>query len=198
VKNRIPANPITNIAKERRFVIDELRVIHCVIGGQTDAFRVLVDRYQQRIIRFCLNMVSNQHDAEEVVQDVFLQAFQNLRRFQSDQASFSTWLYTIARNRCLNHLKKHHPLVSEVALEASCPGAVDADATQREFFASVDKALNDLPLDQKTAFVLAEMEQLPYADIAEIQQTTVGTVKSRVHRAKRALRSILAPIEGTP
>ncbi len=176
---------------------DELQAIEQVLSGDVNAFRVLVDRYQQRVVRFCANMVSNRHDAEELSQEVFLSAYKSLSKFRSERAMFSTWLYTLARNCCINHLKRHRPVLAEADFEPQVTSEVDVAATQREFFALVDAALDRLPLDQKIAFILAEVEQLPYAQIAVIQQTSLGTVKSRVHRAKQSLRTILSPIRGS-
>ena len=104
-----------------------------------------------------------------------------------------TWLLTIARNRAVNHLRRRRLPQAGVDAEEVPSQAPTDDVTRDEFWSLMDQALDSLPLEQKTAFVLAEIEQLPYAEIASIEQTTLGTVKSRIHRAKQALRVVLEP-----
>lgn len=121
-------------------------------------------------------------------------AFVSLSRFDASRASFSTWLFTIARNRCINLLKKKrlhsHPELDSVA---DCENT-DAIINE-EFMQQLDHALSVLPVEQRAAFVLSEIEELPYAEIARIEQTSLGTVKSRIHRAKKQLQSLLEPFK---
>src|SRR3954463_8484972 len=81
-----------------------------VLAGQTDDFRVLVDRHQQSIFRFAFGLVGNREEAQDAAQEAFLAAFANLSAYDSSRAAFSTWLFTIARNRCLNWLKQRRPI----------------------------------------------------------------------------------------
>jgi RNA polymerase sigma-70 factor (ECF subfamily) len=116
-----------------------------------------------------------------------------LSSYVSSRAAFSTWLFTIARNRCINLLKRS----STVSLEkpASVEDVTSADTlASQELSEQLDRALAALPVEQRSAFVLAEIEELPYAEIARIERTSLGTVKSRIHRAKQRLRSLLEPV----
>jgi RNA polymerase sigma-70 factor (ECF subfamily) len=102
-------------------------------------------------------------------------------------------LLTITRNRCINHLKRKRPAVGDDAICSRIESAGSNDSEREGFWRALTAALARLPLKLKTAFVLAEIEQLSYAEIATIEATTCGTVKSRVHRAKERLRAVLAP-----
>ena len=102
-----------------------------------------------------------------------------------------TWLFTIARNRCVNHLKRKQPLIDGNAITKTQQAANCDESERNEFWIRLDKALDALPIEQKTAFVLSEIEGLPYADIAQIENTAIGTVKSRIYRAKQGLQAAL-------
>ncbi len=175
---------------------NEDQIVDQVLSGKTSEFRTLVEQYQQPVFRFARNLIGDQHDAEDITQDVFLAAYDHLASYNARRASFLTWLFTIARNRCVNHLKRKRPLIDGETIANTHASAINDPATRNEFWGRLDEALDALPIEQKTAFVLAEIEGLPYADIAQIEQTTLGTVKSRIHRAKHRLRSCLAPTLG--
>ena len=138
-------------------------------------------------------MLGNREEAQDATQEAFLSAFANLSGYDSSRAAFSTWLFTITRNRCINLLKKSRP----IALDE--PEMVRGDTTtdpiaRQELSEQLNRALAALPVDQRSAFVLAEIEELPYAEIARIEETSLGTVKSRIHRAKQRLQSLLEPV----
>ncbi len=174
-------------------VVEDRELVRRVLAGHTDDFRVLLERYQPSVYRFTRGLLWNREDADDVTQDVFLAAFANLSSYVASRASFSTWLFTIARNRCINLLKRPRPaaLDEETAVQDVAPR--DALAIQ-EVAQQLERALAALPMEQRSAFVLAEIEGLPYAEISRIERTSVGTVKSRVHRAKQRLRSLLEPV----
>ena len=106
--------------------------------------------------------------------------------YDSSRAAFSTWLYTIARNRCINQLKKKRPAQHDALDLKGARPSVDTIANQ-ELSQQLDHALASLPVKQRSAFVLAEIEELPFAEIARIERTSLGTVKSRIHRAKQRI-----------
>ncbi len=174
-------------------VVEDRELVRRVLAGHTDDFRVLVERYQPSVFRFTRGLLWNREDADDVTQDVFLAAFANLSSYVVSRAAFSTWLFTIARNRCINLLKRPRPaaLDEETAVQDVAPR--NALAIQ-EVAQQLERALAALPMEQRSAFVLAEIEGLSYAEIARIERTSVGTVKSRVHRAKQRLRSLLEPV----
>ncbi len=171
-------------------------LIERVLAGDVEAFRELVEQHQRRVFLFVRNMVRLAPDAEDIVQEVFVAAFRKLNSFDAGRSQFSTWLLTIARNRCLNHLKRSSAttmLGSEFDVEARTAQPVDV-VLSREMHARLDAALDLLPLEQRTAFVLAEIQQLPYAEIALIEEVELGTIKSRVSRAKQRLREVLSDL----
>ena len=173
---------------------DELRVIRDVLNGNTAAFRFIVKRYEGPIIRFVHTFVLDVHESEDIAQEVFLAAYTQLSSYVSTHASFSTWLFTIARNRCLNRLRQKRPTPVDTRIERINVHTPMMEAAENEFFARLDGALADLPLNQRTAFVLFEFEGRTYEEISQIEETPLGTVKSRINRAKQALRSILETI----
>lgn len=173
--------------------IDDRELVRRVLAGQTDDFRVLVDRHQQSIFRFASGLLGNQEEAADATQDVFLAAFAKLSGYDSSRAALATWLFTIARNRCINLLKQRRPIALN---EPDSIGEVDSTdpIVSRELSQQLDRALAALPVEQRSAFVLAEIEELPYAEIARIERTSIGTIKSRIHRAKQRLQSLLEPV----
>jgi RNA polymerase sigma-70 factor, ECF subfamily len=174
----------------------EDQIVAQVLAGKTSEFRKLVERYQQPVFRFARNLIGDEHDAEDITQEVFLAAFNHLASYNAERASLLTWLFTISRYRCVNYLKRTRPVIGGEAIANTQPAACSNDSARNEFWSCLDEALDALPIEQKTAFVLAEIEGLPYADIAHIEQTTLGTVKSRIHRAKQRLRAVVAPTLG--
>lgn len=173
--------------------IEDRELVRRVLAGQTDEFRALVDRHQQPIFRFASGLLGNREEAEDVTQEAFLAAFANLSGYDSSRAAFSTWLFTIARNRCINLLKRTRPIALGESDSIGDAGSTDPIVRQ-ELSQQLDRALAALPVEQRSAFVLAEIEELPYAEIARIERTSPGTVKSRIHRAKQRLQSLLEPV----
>jgi len=170
---------------------EDSQIVARVLAGETSEYRRLVERYQQPVFRFAYNMIGDRHDAEDITQEVFVACFDKLRSYQPQRSSVLTWLLTIARNRCINQWKRNRPVtIGEpiVLVDAQCP---TSDALKREFWEELDAALVALPLEQRAVFILAEIEQLAYSEIAKIENATLGTVKSRLHRAKQRLRGLL-------
>ena len=173
--------------------IEDRELVRRVLAGQTDDFRLLVERHQQSIFRFALGLLGDREEAQDVTQEAFLAAYANLSGYDSSRAVFSTWLFTIARNRCINWLKRNRPI--ELLNPDAILGHESADPVGRqELSQQLDHALASLPVEQRSAFVLAEIEELPYAEIARIAQTSLGTIKSRIHRAKQRLQTLLEPV----
>jgi RNA polymerase sigma-70 factor (ECF subfamily) len=172
-------------------MIEESECIRRVLAGDTEAFRFLVERYEKPVMTMISNLMINRHNCEDVAQDVFLLAFRNLHTFDSGKAKFSTWLLTIARNTSFNAMKKKTP-----SLGAGLPEKADhqtpvQQAARSEFFERLDQALDALPAGEKSAFVLAEISSLPHEQIAQIESIALGTVRSRLCKAKEKLRALL-------
>ena len=175
---------------------DDSQIVARVLAGETSQYRHLVERHQRSVFRFAWNLLGDEHEAEDITQEVFVAAFRRLDSYDGKLAALQTWLLSITRNRCINHLKRRRPVVGDDAISNRIESAGSNDSERERFWHALTAALARLPLKQKTAFVLAEIQQLSYAEIASIEQTTPGTVKSRIHRAKQRLRAALAPTMG--
>ena len=166
-------------------------IISRVLSGEVAAFGLLVRRHQDAVLCFSQNMIRDRHEAEDVGQEVFVAAYRNLRAFDPGRCRFSTWLLVIARNKCLNVLRKRRPLpVAELppVLTAQSP---DGGLEGEELMGHLDRALEGLPEEQKTAFVLVELVGTPAEEAALIEGVEAGTMRSRLSRARAALRSSL-------
>ena len=170
---------------------DENTIINRVIDGEIDCFEVLVRRYQKPVIGMINNLINDRHICEDIAQDVFFAAYKKLHGFDPARSSFSTWLFTIARNRSINVLRKKKIFTADKLPEKPDLHNPADGIEHREFCEKLEKAFQNLSVKQKTAFVLAEFEDLPYEEIAQIEGTKIGTVKSRINRAKKKLRYIL-------
>ena len=174
---------------------DELDVIRRVLDGDTESFRRLVDRYAGPVLRMIRNITGDRHMCEDIAQEVFLAAYTKLGTFNPDRSLFSTWLFTIARNKSVNAARRKKPLyLAEVPERIEGRSPEDAAAGD-ELLAALDAALLALPVNQRTAFVLAEFEQLPYETVAQIEGVRVGTIKSRINRARNKLKEALNRFE---
>jgi RNA polymerase sigma-70 factor (ECF subfamily) len=177
--------------------------------GDVAAFNTLVERFQRAAYTVALRMVSNPEVAADITQDAVLAAFKGMVRFRG--GSFRVWLLRIVTNQCLDYWRaqKRRPSVSLdmlVAPESDEPGADSARgdaalvdhawdpatlAEQRELHELLQRALLTLPDDQRVTVILSDVEGLSYEDIAAVTQTQVGTVKSRLARARARLRDYL-------
>ena len=174
----------------------EEQMIQDVLNGKTDSFRWIIDRYQKPTFQLISNLIFDRHAAEDITQDVFVTVYQKLSTFDPMRCRFSTWFFTIARNKSINYLRKKKPTVSLETQEITESENTEDSIDREEFFQQMDDSLNQLPPRQKRAFMLAEFENLPYDQIAQIECVSIGTVRSRIHRAKRKLQKMLKQISG--
>lgn len=175
--------------------------------GDVDAFRTLVLRHRMAVTTFAYRYVSDAQAAEDIFQETFLRLIQQVKRYKA-QAKFTTLLYTVARNLCIDHLRKmehrkHQSLNSTGGEEGEetdalgdiIPGkATDMDKTmfRKELQKVLKKAIDDLPEEQREVFLLREYQDLRFREIAKITRTTTNTVKSRMRYALANLRRALA------
>ncbi len=177
---------------------DEEKTIQEVLAGKTDSFRWIVERYQGPVVQMIVNVVGDRFVAEDIAQDVFVTVYQKLSTHDPLRSRFSTWLFVIARNKSINFLrKKRHAPVGHFPASSSSDDPSER-ICQEEFKVQLDSVLNQLPSPQKRAFVLAEFENLPYDEIAQIECVSIGTVRSRIHRAKKKIHKALEALHGEP
>lgn len=169
---------------------DDLHAIQSVLAGDVESFRQLVERYQRPLLSLIRNLTPPDADHEGVAQDVFLASYRSLASFDPTRSAFSTWLFTIARNRCRNELARRRPeavrnLPDVVDRRSPAQAAEAAELSHR-----LAAALADLPFEQRSAFVLAQLQGLSYEEVARIEGVSVGTVRSRIARAREKLRCL--------
>lgn len=173
--------------------------------GDASAFRRLYERHARAMIAFCHHFVRNAARAEELAQDVFVKVYRSADRYQPS-ARFKTFLYRIASNHCLNELRRgEYGARPSTGPEdeptdpdslAGTDAGPDKTVEARKLEAAVQVLLDRLPDNQRTAFVLARFEGLPYDDIALVLDTSVSAVKSLVHRATVTAAQALSPFTG--
>ena len=185
-------------------------LVERVQAGDRRAFDVLVSKYQRRLMRLVLRLVHDPAEAEDVVQETFIKAYRALRHFRGD-AAFYTWLYRIGINTAKNYL---------VTQNRRTPTSSETDAEQAESFddgnklrdnntpesvlaskqiaATVNAAMDVLPIELRTAIVLREIEGLSYEEISEIMACPIGTVRSRIFRAREVIAEKLKPLLDMP
>lgn len=184
---------------------DDQRLIAECLKGQTDAFGVLVRRYQERLYHSVYRLVENSEDAQDVVQEAFLNAYQSLDGFKGDSLFF-TWLYRIAVNTAISLKRKHRAMArmeimrnnGERAFEPHDPSVASRPEhalEQAEQQTRVRQALARLSPEHRTVLVLKDMEGQKYETMAEILQVPIGTIRSRLHRARLELRELLEKSE---
>lgn len=179
---------------------DDAQLIELTLGGDSAAFETLVRRYQDRLYNTMVHVAGSAEEAHDVVQDAFVQAFVKLRSFQGTSA-FYTWLYRIAFNAAISRNRRQRPRLSvESTRDATGqePEARDAAPDQRleqqERVQQVQSALALLSDEHRTVLVLREMEGCDYETIGEMLDLPVGTVRSRLHRARTELRELLKEV----
>lgn len=192
---------------ERRQEADaDLDVVRRVQAGDVAAFDQLITKYRERVYGIVYHMTSNREDAADLTQDAFIKAFQSIHRF-GGQSSFFTWLYRIAVNSALSHLRKarlrsffsleridsEEPVSKEIIAALTDTTGVDRDTYVRELQEKLNDAMQKLSIKHRTVVTLFEIDGLSHQEIAEVMECSVGTVRSRLHYAKQLLQSQLQP-----
>jgi RNA polymerase sigma-70 factor, ECF subfamily len=184
---------------------DDHRLIQDCLKGRTEAFGELVRRYQDRLYNTVFRLLDNAEDARDVVQDAFLNAFQSLDSFKGDSLFF-TWLYRIAMNTAFSFKRKHRAMLSihgapggSAAVEPLDPSESnqpDFGLEQADEDRVVQQALNRLSVEHRTVLILKDIEGQKYEAMADILQVPIGTIRSRLHRARMELRELLLQQKG--
>ncbi|MDE3084806.1 MAG: sigma-70 family RNA polymerase sigma factor [Verrucomicrobiota bacterium] len=180
-------------------------IVQQVQAGDVAAFDRLILKYRERLYSVIYNMTANREDAADLAQDAFIKAFQSINRFQG-QSTFFTWLYRIAVNSTVTYLRKNRlrtffslekmteeGKTAEVLNLLTDKRGAERDTFVKELQEKLNEALQKLSIKHRTVITLFEIDGLSHAEIAEIMNCSVGTVRSRLHYAKQLLQAELQP-----
>ena len=183
----------------------EALLIADLCEGDETALAPLVEKYKRMVYRLAMQITKNHADADDVMQETFIKVYRSIRTFRKD-AAFETWLYRIAVNEALNFVKRRErqrastlETVSEAEYEATARYRAQiasdphAHAEKAELRHHVTEAVNSLSLKHRTVVILHEFEGLTHAEIASVLNCSEGTVRSRLHYARKKLRTLLKP-----
>ncbi|MTD31234.1 RNA polymerase sigma factor SigW [Planomicrobium sp. YIM 101495] len=174
-----------------------------VLKGDKESYAEIVELYQHQLYQICYRMLGNKHEAEDIAQEAFTRAYVNLHTFDQNR-KFSTWLFRIATNLCIDRIRKKKPshyldqevrgtesldMYSQIANDNPLP---EEELMQMEVQERVQYEISRLPDKYRAAIVLKYIEELPLAEISEILDLPLGTVKTRIHRGREALRKQLS------
>ncbi len=187
--------------------LDDSQVVATYLSGHPQAFSELVERYQKRLLNFVYRTIGDRERAEDLVQEVFIRVHRHLHRFDQTK-KFSTWIYTIASNLAKNELRNRSrsPLVLFQTIRKNWEAdhrplqfedhshRPDDLYRKRHLRELVEWAVSQLPEHHRTVFVLRELEGKTYEEIAEITECNLGTVKSRLNRARNRFAQIIEPL----
>jgi RNA polymerase sigma-70 factor, ECF subfamily len=207
MKRALPATYQTGpTVRERLRESDDSAVVTAFLGGEERAFTELVERYQTRLLNFIYRTIGDRDRAEDLVQEVFIRVYRHLHRFDRSK-KFSTWVYTIASNLAKNELRNRsrNPLVLFQTMRGAnededrplqfedTTSRPDDLFRRRHLRELVEDTVAKLPEHHRQVFVLRELEGKSYEEIAEITACNLGTVKSRLNRARTAFAAIIEP-----
>lgn len=185
------------------FIADDLRLVQEFKDGNESAFTQLVHRYQQQVFNLVFHYTGNKDDVEDLAQEVFMKVFMHLPKFET-RSTFRTWIYRIALNVCIDHARKRQLrrmlslegmsewAKARLSLRTSAVPSPQAAAELGELDEQIKRGLNQLPAELRRVLVLRDMQGLDYDQIAQITGWRLGTVKSRLFRARQHLRKFLA------
>jgi RNA polymerase sigma-70 factor (ECF subfamily) len=192
--------PLASQYQQTNVSADDHRLIAECLQGRTAAFGELVTRYQDRLFNTVLRLLEHAEDARDVVQEAFIHAYQSLHAFKGDSL-FYTWLYRIAVNTAISFKRKHKALLRAYPGGPGAEGLDPADVSEftRPGYAlemaeeekRIHDALNRLSPEHRAVLVLKDMEGQKYEEMAEVLQVPIGTIRSRLHRARLEMREIL-------
>ncbi|MEZ5044880.1 MAG: RNA polymerase sigma factor [Saprospiraceae bacterium] len=176
---------------------NEFEIIEAIATQKEQALATLYNLYSEKVYNTALSYTKREEEAEEITQDVFMKIYKNAATFNGN-SSVNTWIYRIAINTSLNYLRKKNrfilfknPLINSQAIDFEHPGVL---LENKENAAALYKAMDCLPSNQKTAFILSYLEELPRQEVADIMETSLKAVESLLQRAKKNMRSELEKI----
>ena len=170
----------------------DVEIVARVLGGDGEAFGILIRRYEPGLLRFATRMLGNPDAAADAVAESLVRAYRHLAQCR-DPARLKSWLYRITGNRCRSHLARRR--TNDISLSDAPPLADGSDTwavlERGEQVALVERALNALPAEKREAFVLKHVEGMSYEEMAAVTGARIPTLKMRVHRAREALLAAL-------
>lgn len=187
--------------------VADVELVRRVQAGDTRAFDLLVLKYQHKILHLIGRYVHDPSSAQDVAQEAFIKAYRGLRNFRGDSA-FYTWLYRIAINTAKNFLVTESRRTPDYEINAEDAEHLNGESGLKEYATperellseeikrQIFKAMEDLPEDLKSAIVLRELEGMSYEEIAQVMECPIGTVRSRIFRAREAIDRQLRPLLG--
>ena len=176
---------------------DDRAAVDRMAGGDTSALAALYDRHARAIYSLAMRIVSDAAEAEDVVQDVFTQAWRQAKQYDAARAPVAAWLMIITRARALDRLRRRRSRITATEIDAGTPHPRDPDPSQETLVITAEQAerlrgaLGDLPDGQRTAIELAYYQGLTQSDIAEKLQEPLGTIKTRIRAGLQKLREAL-------
>ncbi len=186
-----------------KFMDTERQLVQKCKNGDIRSFELLIESYQKKIFNIAFRMLGNQEDALDVTQEVFIKIYKSISSFK-EESSLSTWIYRIATNVCLDELRKRKKtkMVSmdspiqlnggEINVQMQDQGLhPDELIEQKELKTQIKKAINCLKDEHKIVIILRDINGYSYEEISKIMECSLGTVKSRINRARNSLKSIL-------
>lgn len=185
--------------------LTDLELVQRVQAGDKKSFDVLVLKYQHKVVNLVMRYVHDQDVSQDVAQEAFIKAYRGLKNFRGESA-FYTWLYRIAINTAKNHLVSQGRRAPANDIDADEAEQYEGESALKEYAtpehellrdeiqAMVTQAIESLPDDLRTAIVLRELEGMSYEEIAEAMECPIGTVRSRIFRAREAIDKVLQPL----
>jgi RNA polymerase sigma-70 factor, ECF subfamily len=177
----------------------DLELVEGCRRGEREAFRILFETYKDKIYSIALRFSGEESLAMDIAQDTFLKLYSSIADFRGD-SQFSTWVYRLVVNSCLDHKRRSWrliPMADEFLSVLKAPGDALHAVLRNEMSARVQRAIEKLPVEQRIAVVLRYTEGLGYEEIAEAVGCSAGTVASRLNRAHKTLERRLANLKGT-
>ncbi len=171
--------------------MDDFAIISQIKNGNIQAYKILVLRYQKQIHKYLHSFGIRQTIIEEIAQETFIRAFKNLNEYDSKKASFSTWLFVIAKNLGINEINRHSYFKEEMPDELPIIIADDTPLSlleKKELSIHINNRIQLIPLQYRNALVLFHMNEMSIEEISQIEGCSVGTIKSRIFRAKELLK----------
>lgn len=183
--------------------MEELELINGLKAGERDAFQAMFRLYRKQVFNTCLGLLQHSEDAEDVAQEVFIEVFKSADKFRGD-AKLTTWLYRIAYNKCLDHIRAKNRSKRSgnvVSLDGEAAPQIPTDnffehpgivLEQKEESKIVFAAITALPENQRVAFTLSKVDGMSYKEIGEVMELNIPAIESLLHRAKQNLKKLLS------